>query len=109
MMQFLFQVILNKYRELKSALVWKADPCEGGNDQFRYFKMVAIDVLASKTLFLIHLHNCTTKMVSKHVANNYLLSQYVQAILKLLQQKIQIQIQVGKVVFISTSYTREIT
>lgn len=59
-----------------------------------------------KQIFYIHLHNYTTKMVSKHVANNYLLSQYVQAILKLLRQKTQIQI--GKDVFISTSYTREI-
>lgn len=40
---------------------------------------------------------------------DFFLSQYVQAILKLLRQKTQIQIQVGKDVFISTSYTREIT
>lgn len=38
-----------------------------------------------------------------------LLSQYVEAILKLLRQKTQIQIQVGKDKFTSTSYTREIT
>lgn len=36
-----------------------------------------------------------------------LLSQYFQAILKLLRQKTQIEI--GKDVFISTTYTREIT
>lgn len=41
---------------------------------------------------------------------DFFLSQYVQAILKLLRQKTQIQkTQVGKDVFISTSYTREIT
>lgn len=67
MMQFLISSDLKQIQRTEAGV----DPCEGGNDRFRYLKMVAMDVLASKTLFLIHLHNYTTEMVSKYVANNY--------------------------------------